>query len=361
LVSRASGSVGEHALEPPSTPSGGAEPHHHTLSAPIFLVGSERSGTTLLRLMLDHHPQIAFEKEVDYIVEKVSPSGRMPAVGPYRDWLSTVRGADFDVDTSLDYRHLVKDVLRQKQEISGGKPFIGATVHRHFDRLRFIWPEARYIHLMRDPRDVARSIVQKGWAGNEYEAAEWWLNAEELWSAVCAEAPGERRHDLRYEDLVTHPVEELTRLCAFVGVKFDDAMLRYTESARQYPPPDPRLAFQWKTKMRPQTARLVEARVGPLLITRGYALADGSAPSVGRMRHEQLMTSARARRLRTRTAKYGVRLVAADVVGRRLGLSGLADNAQRRINAVEQRLIDQETAGLRSPSANIPPVGEPNP
>ena len=138
----------------------------------VFLVGSERSGTTLLRLMLDHHPEIAFEKEFDFVVSKVSETGAFPQVDAYLEWLATVRAADYAIDRSLDYRSLVTDFLRQKQAASGGKPRVGATVHRDFDRLRFIWPDARYIHLVRDPRDVSRSVVQKGWAGNVYQGSE---------------------------------------------------------------------------------------------------------------------------------------------------------------------------------------------
>ena len=79
---------------------------------------------------------------------------------------------------------LVNDFLRQKQAASGGKPHVGATVHRHFERLRFLWPDARYIHLVRDPRDVARSVVQKGWAGNIYQASEFWIQAENCWDSL---------------------------------------------------------------------------------------------------------------------------------------------------------------------------------
>ena len=130
--------------------------------APIFLVGSERSGSTLLRLMLDHHPEVAFAREMDFVVAHVSDAGEFPAMPVYVDWIATVRGADYTVDPTLDYRALVNDFLRQKQAAGGGKEHVGATVHRHFERLRFLWPEARYIHLLRDPRDVARSVVQKG-------------------------------------------------------------------------------------------------------------------------------------------------------------------------------------------------------
>ena len=110
--------------------------------APVFLVGSERSGTTLLRLMLDHHPEIAFEKEFDFVVTEVSDTGELPAAKAYREWITGVRGANYALDPALGYRELVNDFLRQKQAASGGKPYVGATIHRNFDRLRFLWPDA---------------------------------------------------------------------------------------------------------------------------------------------------------------------------------------------------------------------------
>ena len=64
----------------------------------LFLVGSERSGTTLLRLMLDHHPEIAFEKEFDFVVSKVSDIGACPQLDAYLEWLATVRGADYAIE-----------------------------------------------------------------------------------------------------------------------------------------------------------------------------------------------------------------------------------------------------------------------
>src|SRR5204862_2640665 len=95
--------------------------------APVFLVGSERSGTTLLRLMLDHHPEIAFEKEIDFVVTQVSDTGALPPLDSYLDWIATVRGAEYVLDRSLDYRGPVNDFLHQKQAASGGKPRVGAT------------------------------------------------------------------------------------------------------------------------------------------------------------------------------------------------------------------------------------------
>ena len=333
---------------------------HGPAPAPIFLVSSERSGSTLLRLMLDHHPEIAFAREFDFVVERVSATGELPPVPGYVDWIATVRGADYAVDPTLDYRALVSDFLRQKQAAGGGKENVGATVHRRFERLRFLWPDARYIHLLRDPRDVARSVVQKGWAGNLYQAAEFWIDAERSWDTLRPHLEPGRSIEVRYEELVAAPERELARLCAFIGVDYSEAMLAYPETARQYPPPDPSLARQWRTKLTPRETALVEARIGRLMTERGYPPSVRPPMRIGRLEHQTLLGRARLRRLRTRVDRYGPVLVAEDVVGRRVGLRGVARSAQYRINAIDQRLIDEEAAGRRAPSANIAPALPPD-
>jgi hypothetical protein len=325
--------------------------------APLFLVGSERSGTTLLRLMLDHHPEIAFEKEFDFVVTQVSDTGVLPPLHSYLDWIATVRGADYALDRSLDYRGLVNDFLRQKQAASGGKPHVGATVHRDFDRLRFLWPEARYIHLVRDPRDVARSVVQKGWAGNIYQASEFWLTAENCWDSLVRHLKSDQVIEIHYEDLVRGTEAALTDICRFVGVEYSERMLEYRADAPQYPPPDPSLVAQWKTKLSPPDVAMVELRTAGRMESRGYVGSGHPVPKIGPLKHEFLLQVSRLRRLRTRIAMFGPRLVALDMLGRRLGIQGLAMRARTRINAVEQSLIDQETAGGRAPSANIAPIG----
>jgi hypothetical protein len=324
--------------------------------APVFLVGSERSGTTLVRLMLDHHPEIGFEKEFDFAVSQVSDTGVLPPMRSYLDWITTVRGADYVIDHSLDYRGLVNDFLRQKRAASGGKPGVGATVHRNFDRLRFLWPEARYIHLVRDPRDVARSVVQKGWAGNIYQASEFWIAAENCWDSLVPHLKSNQAIEVQYEDLVLRTEAVLTGICRFMGVEYSEKMLEYPTDAPQYPPPDPSLVAQWRTKLSPRDVATVELRTAGLMESRGYVSSGHPLPKIGPLKHELLLQAARLRRLRTRIHMFGPRLVALDVCGRRLGMKGLAARAQKGINTVEQSLVDQEAAGKRAPSANIAPI-----
>ena len=103
------------------------------------------------------------------------------------------------INKGVDYPQLIDDFLRQKRD-RDGKPFVGAVVHHHFDRLLRIWPDARFIHLMRDGRDVGRSYIEMGWAGNMYTAVDGWILAEQLWSKLSQIVPEERRIDVRYED-----------------------------------------------------------------------------------------------------------------------------------------------------------------
>jgi Sulfotransferase family len=331
------------------------------LQAPLFLVSSVRSGSTLLQLMLDHHPEIAFGNEFNYTVTLVSDTGQLPSMQSY---LSRVDGVDpqtvdYAVNRSLGYRELVNDFLRQKQATSGGKKYVGATVHRHFDRLRFLWPRARYVHLVRDPRDVARSVLQKGWAGNVYEAAGRWIQAEDWWDSLVTHLSPDQAIELHYEDLVTRTEAELSRICRFIGVEFAPEMLDYQVDAPLFPPPDPTLASQWKKKLSPRDVAMVEHRTARLMESRGYALSGYPLTTIGPLKHQLLLAAARARRLRTRVHSYGPALVAIDLLGRRAELRTLANRAQARINAIDQSVIDQEAAGERAPSANIAPVGRP--
>lgn len=138
------------------------------ITQPIFLVGAERSGTTVLRLMLDHHPQLAWHSEFEYAVDRISETGEWPHIDEYHQWLAKQRiflDLDFKLDHTLTYPQLINSFLVQKRD-RDHKPIVGATVHRHFDKVLSIWPDARFIHIVRDGRDVARSCIGMGWAGN---------------------------------------------------------------------------------------------------------------------------------------------------------------------------------------------------
>jgi hypothetical protein len=313
---------------------------HGLVERPIFLVGSERSGTTLVRLMLDHHPMLAFFFEFEYSILSMSDDGGWPDLREYHAHLRKDRifnHARLSIDEGLDFPHLVDSFLVQKRD-RDGKPIVGATVHYHFDRLLKIWPDARFIHIVRDGRDVARSIIEMGWAGNMYTAVDHWIHAEATWEEMCKTLPESRRVEIRYEALVTEPEKTLARVCDWIGVPYDPAMLSYSEHST-YGPPSPKAIGQWRRKLAPREVALAESRIGDMLRERGYEPSGFPVPDVAPTRRILLKVHDRIGRVRFRLKRYGGLLYAIDFAARRGRLQGMQEWAGRRIQNIDMQYI----------------------
>lgn len=304
---------------------------------PIFLVGAERSGTTVLRLMLKHHSQIAWCNEFEYAVDQISNDGKWPDLNHYYDWLEThrvFRATGFSLDPTLSYPALVNSFLCQKQE-SESKPIIGATVHRHFDRVLQIWPDARFIHLIRDPRDVARSCIGMGWAGNVWTGVERWLEAETLWEELQQRLPEQRYVEITYEGLIAEPSQVLTQLCEFIGVAYEPEMLDYTQNSN-YTVPDPKYIGQWRRKLSEHEIQLVESRASHLLERRGYELSGLPPLEVTSSLEKRLRLQDWWGKVQGRAERLGWPLVIEDFLTRKLGSKERQKQVTLRINAIFQ-------------------------
>jgi hypothetical protein len=317
---------------------GTSDPRAGALQSPIFLIGSERSGTTLLRLMLDHHPDIAFNLESEFLVSEISATGVFPDVAGYRHKLKDNRvfaHSRFDVREDLDFPALARDFLRQKLE-RDRKRIVGATVHYGFGKLRYLWPGARYIYLLRDGRAVACSVVEMGWAGNVFSGANWWLEAEREWAELRESLPPERWLELRYEDLIAGSGAQLQRVCDFIGVSFSERMFDYTEDS-SYSLPNPAQSLRWRRKIAPRDLELLEARIGSRLTARGYELSCVAPPRIDPVRAKWLHWQSRLKVLAHKVDTYGFRLFASELVSRRLGWKSAQRRALRAINLIEDR------------------------
>lgn len=320
--------------------SGGSERGTPPLiTRPTFLAGCVRSGTTLLRLMLDHHPLVDFLHEFEFAVDLVGDDGRFPHMEFLYEYLEADRiflDSGLVIDRGLDFPALLNSFLRQRRDRKG-KPLVGATVHAHFHRLLFVWPEARFIHLVRDGRDVSRSIVEQGWAGNAYEAAQMWIDAELSWADLSRMLPADRWVDVKYEGLIRQPEATLARLCAFLGVPYDPAMLDYPRDTT-YGPPSPHLIDQWR-RMPPAEVSLVESRVAAMLIRRGYALSGRPLPTVSPRQRERIRRQHRWTRAVFRLRRYGLILFMAELLARRFGFQGLQKRMAPRMNAIDRKYL----------------------
>lgn len=302
---------------------------------PIFLVGSERSGTTLLRLLLDHHPRIAFSGESEYIVRQISEDGVYPKIDQFREWLGSDRifqGSRFHIDESLDYAGLVNDFLNQKR-LRDSKEMVGATVHYQFRKLRAIWLRARYIYLYRDGRDVANSVMRMGWAGNVYVAADWWLNAEKEWDELRGALGREDWIEVRFEDLIADTRSQLERICAFLGVQYSHKMFDYIGNST-YSAPDARLNQPWRTGMRTADVQRLEEKLGDRLQRRRYELSGHPRISVRALTRTYLRLQSRVNVFLFRLGRYGVALTFLEALSRRFGLQQVHRNAVSRINRI---------------------------
>lgn len=291
--------------------------------------------------MLDHHPEIAFPGEFEFAVERMGPQGEFPELADYRVWLDGnrhVRWHRLTIDPKLSYPELVASFLAQMKTGGGGaaKAQVGVAVHRRFECLERLWPEARYLHLVRDGRDVAESLIAHGWAGNHLTAARQWRETELAWERARARIPAERTLDVRFEDLVAAPRPTLERICAFLGVAFRDEMLRYPEDTT-YAAPDPASAGRWMRSLPARAVRLCEAGAGDLLERRGYA-PSGLAPiAIGPALDALLGLHCRLARLRFRLRRYGVRLWLERRIATALGLDAWRRSVRLREHEITNR------------------------
>lgn len=307
----------------------------------FFLVGATRSGTTLLGLMLGHHPDVAFPGEFEWAVDFMRGESGRPPVAEYVAWLEMNRHFRHHrprVDASLSYDALVRSFLAQLKEQEGGadRRWVGVAVHRHFDRLLAVWPEAHYLHLVRDPRDVTRSWLERGWCGNAWSAAREWCALEALWDSVAKRLPPERVLELRYEALVADPAGTLGRICERLGVPYSERMLSYHERT-SYGPVDARQVGKWRSALPPREVQLFEGVAADALARRGYALSGLPPLRPGAAGRALLALEDRYARWHVRLRQFGLSLWLQDRLARLLRLEGW----RRRIELRRQAVINE--------------------
>jgi len=224
-----------------------AEPRR--LPAP-FVVGVNRSGTTLLRMMLDAHPELTIPPETHFIPEMIR---RANHENTRRRLIRSItkhpRWGDFGLDEA-ELRARAKQVrpltaegaIRCFYELyaaSQGKPRWGDKTPRYMramPRIARALPEARFVHLIRDGRDVALSQRERV-IGDEAVTmtamAERWQRRIIAAREGAAEIRADSYLEVRYEDLVSDTEGTLRRVCGFIELDYDPAMLDYHRHASE--------------------------------------------------------------------------------------------------------------------------------
>jgi len=197
---------------------GGVRAGDRLVEAPVFVICTLRSGSTLLRVLLDSHSQIRSPHELHL---------RYVSVHFDQKW-SERSMAELGLDTkAADY--LLWDRLLQRELAASGKPIIAdKTPNNVFivDRLRECWPDARFIFLLRHPGAIARS--RQNVRGEHADDDE--KNAA-LIRRYCEAVEQARQtydgHTVRYEELSSDPATVTQGICSFLGIPWEEGMLEY--------------------------------------------------------------------------------------------------------------------------------------
>lgn len=301
----------------------------------IVLCGSLRAGTTMLRLMLGQHPFIEGRGESDFLfdgapIDQHATPERIEAFRHRSVDRRPARVNNFQPPKGKRYTDMLDDLIAQH---APEKDHLLLTLHRHYDVAARMLPNAFFIRLQRDPRDVALSAVPMGWGGIPFFGLDVWIEAERDWLRAKDHIPEERRAFIRYEDLVRDPRAELGRILELAGIPFDKAVL-HPGSDTSYSAPKPRGEEAFRKKLTEQEIREINGRLAFLPEDYGYNLKPAESP--GPLRLLELKLRKFLGVLAWRIDRYGWALTAQDIFARKLGLKALETKARDRIRAINE-------------------------
>ncbi len=276
---------------------------------PFFVVGSPRSGTTLLRFILSSHPRIYIPPETGFIPSLPQVAGAELSLAEVTRLLERIGRLNREWDGLVQdmpafHKALPKPTLdnvldalyRLKIAAHGAVRWGDKTPNYvlHISTLSQIFPTAQFVHLIRDGRDATLSAQKKwgeqNWYMDNYYLLKNWVRAVERGREVGHTLGAGRYLEVRYEALVDQPGPVVQRICAFLGEEFYPAMLDHTRLARDQIRPGGHIEVRepisassvqrWKTQMSPFDLKLADRIAGPTLASLGYELA-GPGPLSG--------------------------------------------------------------------------------
>lgn len=201
----------------------------------IFNVGSRRSGTYWLQRIVTAHPAVgSVPSETHLLSHGIAP---LLERFQHEDRDSPQVGVVYaDRERLIDaVRHLCDEVFSEFMDADQSRIAERTPLHvLHVGMIEEIYPDAKFVHIIRDGRDVARSIATQNWGPTDIAGAarEW---RESVDAGRGAGLSGDRYLEVRYESLLASPEPEIGRLYGWLGLPTspDDLAYPLAESARQ--------------------------------------------------------------------------------------------------------------------------------
>ncbi|MFI7698367.1 sulfotransferase family protein [Nonomuraea sp. NPDC049480] len=330
---------------------------------PVFVIGCPRSGTTMLQLMLHSHPRMAVPPETRFLV---------PAYYRRRTWgdlrITSRRRALAQwiaTDRSTKFRELKIDKEEFVRQAVAGPGSLGSVIGTafrmyadRFDKARWgdkrpsyvkqvdmllrLFPDAQFIHLIRDGRDCVSSLKEMPWYTlDSFHAVSTWAEAIDAGGKLKRTLPEDTYYELRYEDLTDDPATELKKLCHFLEEDFAPSMISPREAASVAVPQHKvwhsnthgevirTRVGSWAKRLDDWEIALCEHMLGDRLESMGYELTGAPKPAKEHITAcQKTMAKRRASRMRKHMRDRFNRLrepspVAAMLTSRQRSLAGV--------------------------------------
>ena len=276
---------------------------------PLFIVGAPRSGTSLLRDLLRQHPRIGLAPyETDFLPVLTRKQTQWGDLSEWQNFerfyqwalrfqyfkhFETEGGKIIEGEKwhAACERHDAAGIFEALVRHDGGSPLGSERIwgdktppyRLHLPLLKQLFPDSRFIHIIRDVRDVCLSS-HSAWGKSMVRTAQIWADETPICQEAGREMKPEDYLELRYEDLTGAPETWLRRVSDFLEVPFDPATLELARPAEKLGTANASTQVlssnreKWRKKMTEATQQQVEAIAGSLLVELGYPTLHDSTP-----------------------------------------------------------------------------------
>lgn len=283
---------------------------------PIFVVGCPRSGTTLFRVMLHAHPRIAIPPESKFLMPAYRRRNRFQDLQLREnrqllaEWITQRQDNGFP-DLQLDPDTVASEIVDGPPTLGSAMGIVFRAYAQKFgkdrwgdkrpsyygfvDELDHLFPDAQFIHVIRDGRAAVASIKRKTDLppkGDSLKSMATWIQAIDACRRSGKKLGPDRYFEVRYEDIIDDPEREMRAVCAFLGEEFHPDMCAPEQIAADVTPANwshqkqilrgvnDKSVELWRQQLEPWEVATLERAAGGRLRSLGYELSGigGRAP-----------------------------------------------------------------------------------